>query len=46
MSDYVLPEDADTRLVEDEALKAAIVEALFEHWPEYGYSYTLKLLED
>ncbi|MBT8447879.1 MAG: hypothetical protein KJO38_12060 [Gammaproteobacteria bacterium] len=35
-----MPDDT-LSLVEDEQLRAAIVAALREHWPEYGYPWTL-----
>ncbi len=34
------------RLLEDEALKAEIVEALQNHWPEYRYHWKLHIVKD
>ena len=43
---YQIVPDSRPRLVEDDALKAAIVAALFANWDQYGYDYTLNLIED
>lgn len=40
-----VPDERPT-LLDDEALKASIVSALVRHWPQYGYEYTLKVVED
>lgn len=38
--------DSRPKLVEDESLKASIVAALIANWDNYGYDYTLNLIED
>lgn len=43
---YRIVSDGRPRLVEDKALKAAIVDALFANWDAYDYDYTLNRVED